>query len=149
MINCKWRKPLGIALLVATMASSLMTGCGPGNQAKGTGQAKPGCKVTTIEYWHVNTENFGGPAIRELIQKFNEKHQDIKVVEKFQPGSYAGLMKNLQAAIAAGNPPAVAQIGYNFLDYATANFPHLPVEDAVKKDPGGQAFLNNFLPSSP
>ncbi|AKX94267.1 ABC transporter substrate-binding protein [Neomoorella thermoacetica] len=147
MINCKWRKPLGIALLVATMASSLVTGCGPGNPAKGTGQEKTGGKVTTIEYWHVNSENFGGQTVRDLVQKFNEQHPDIKVVEKFQPNMYLGLMQNLQAALAGGHPPAVAQIGYNYLDYATANLPHLPVEDAAKKDPEGQAFLNNYLPN--
>lgn len=123
MINCKWRKPLGIALLVATMASSLVTGCGPGNPANGTGQEKTGGKVTTIEYWHVNSENFGGQTVRDLVQKFNEQHPDIKVVEKFQPNMYLGLMQNLQAALAGGHPPAVAQIGYNYLDYATANLP--------------------------
>ncbi|MBE3562252.1 MAG: ABC transporter substrate-binding protein [Hydrogenibacillus schlegelii] len=100
-----------------------------------------------IEYWHVNSENFGGPAVRELVERFNRQHDDIQVVEKFQPNMYLGLMQNLQTALAAGQPPAVAQIGYNFLRYAVENFPHLSIEEAASRDPEGQLFLADFLPN--
>ena len=40
----------------------------------------------TIEYWHINSPTFGGPAVKELVQTFEAKHPGIKIVEKFQPG---------------------------------------------------------------
>jgi multiple sugar transport system substrate-binding protein len=49
------------------------------------------------------------------------------VIERFQEGSYGGLLTNLQAAIAAGRPPAVAQIGYNFRLFAFNELPHVPI----------------------
>lgn len=146
----KWRRILSFSFVLSglILAGNLITGCGTGAKlADNNNPLSSKTKVTTIEYWHVNSENFGGQTVRELVQKFNEHHPDIEVVEKFQPNMYLGLMQNLQAALAGGRAPAVAQIGYNFLDYATANLPHLPVEEAAKKDPEGQAFLSNYLPN--
>ncbi|CAM3371085.1 hypothetical protein SA87_09630 [Hydrogenibacillus schlegelii] len=104
------------------------------------GEAKP----VRIEYWHVNGENFGGPAIEKLVRAFHGRHPDITVEAVFQPGSYQGLMQNLQASIAAGTPPAVAQIGFNYLDYAVENMPFVPVEEMLKRDPDGETFLRSF-----
>ena len=85
----------------------------------------------TIEYWHVNTEVFGGPAVRELVAKFQSLNPEIKVVERFQPNTYTGLLQNLQTRMAAGNPPDVAQIGYLYVDYAAKNFPYIAVQDLM------------------
>ncbi len=99
-------------------------------------------KPVTIEYWHVNTESFGGPAVRELVAMFQQKYPGITVEEHFQPNTYTGLLENLQTRIAAKNPPDVAQIGYLYVDYVTKNFPYVPVGDLL----GAQqtAFLANF-----
>ena len=35
---------------------------------------------------------------------------------------YPGLMQNLQAEVAAGNPPSLCMIGYNYIKYFAANF---------------------------
>lgn len=104
-------------------------------------------KVVNIEYWHINSQSFGGAAVAELIKMFNEKNPDIKVTEKFHPNVYTGLMQNLQAALAAGNPPAVAQIGYNYVEYAANSFPYLSIEDALKLDPADKDYLKSFLPN--
>lgn len=104
-------------------------------------------KVVNIEYWHINSQSFGGAAVSELIKMFNEKNPDIKVTEKFHPNVYTGLMQNLQAALAAGNPPAVAQIGYNYVEYAANSFPYLSIEDAMKLDPADKDYLKSFLPN--
>lgn len=110
----------GIALLVAVLGLA-----GPG------GAAEP----VTIEYWHINSPTFGGPAAKELVQLFEAKHPDIKVVEKFQPGVYTGLMQQLQVSLAAKRPPAVAQIGYNLTAYAAGQFPHVLLDKYRKSDP--------------
>jgi ABC-type sugar transport system, periplasmic component len=128
-----------VACLVFVMA--VMAGCG--SQAPKTAEKK----VVNIEYWHINSQSFGGAAVSELIKMFNEKNPDIKVTEKFHPNVYTGLMQNLQAALAAGNPPAVAQIGYNYVEYAAKSFPYLSIEDAVKLDPADKDYLKSFLPN--
>ncbi|PYM24213.1 MAG: ABC transporter substrate-binding protein [Candidatus Rokuibacteriota bacterium] len=98
--------------------------------ARSVGAAEP----VTIEYWHINSPTFGGPAAKELVQLFEAKHPNIKVVEKFQPGVYTGLMQQLQVSLAAKRPPAVAQIGYNLTAYAAGQFPHVLLDKYRKSD---------------
>lgn len=98
-------------------------------------------KPVAIEYWHINSESFGLPAIREQIAAFSQKYPNIRVEERNQPGNYAGLMQNLQAALAAKNPPAVAQIGHNFLGYVSENIPYTPVEEFTGSEP---EFIKNY-----
>lgn len=87
----------------------------------------------TIQYWHINTESFGLPAVRELIAEFQKRNPTIRVEERFQPNAYTGLLQNLQAALAAGNPPDVAQIGYLYLNYVAENFPFVPLTELQRK----------------
>lgn len=108
--------------------------------AKASSAAAP---EETIEYWHINTPAFGLPAVEELVAKFNEKHSEIAVTHKFQQGFYTGLTQNLQAAVAAKRPPAVAQIGYNYVRYISENFPVV----ALDKVAGGE--LKDFLQRYP
>jgi multiple sugar transport system substrate-binding protein len=103
------------------------------------GQA-PG--AVTIEYWHIFTETFGGPVLREVVARFNGAQGGVRVVERLQPGGYIGLLQALQAAIAARTPPAVAVIGYNFTEFVIDNFPHKPAEEL----PGIKDLLAGYLP---
>lgn len=129
-------------ILCLVFVLTVVAGCG------GQTPAKPAeSKTVNIEYWHINSQSFGGPAVSELIKMFNEKNPDIKVTEKFHPNVYTGLMQNLQAALAAGNPPAVAQIGYNYVEYAANSFPFLNIEEAVKLDPADKDYLTHFFPN--
>jgi multiple sugar transport system substrate-binding protein len=89
----------------------------------------------TIEYWHINSPTFGGPAVTELVKLFESRHPDIKIVEKFQPGVYTGLMQQLQVSLAARRPPAVAQIGFNLTAYAAGQFPHVVLDKYRQSDP--------------
>ncbi|MCL6575152.1 ABC transporter substrate-binding protein [Kyrpidia sp.] len=129
-------KRMGIAAVILAAATAL-AGCGGTSSAPAGGGGQP----VTIEYYHVNSDSFGGPTVRELVQKFNQTHKDVQVVDRFQPDMYAGLMQNLQSAIAAGKPPAVSQISYSHLDYAAGNFPHVAIADLFKNDP---TFLSDF-----
>ncbi len=97
----------------------------------------------TIEYWHVNNEDWGGKAIKEIVNKFNESQDEIIVKEVFQPGNYTGLLQNAQAAIAGGTPPDVVQIGYNFISYVDENVPYVPVEELAKQDEKDPSFLSD------
>ncbi len=100
----------------------------------------------TIEYWHINSATFGAQAVAQAIEAFHEQHPDIRVIERFQEGSYGGLLTNLQAAIAAGNPPAVAQIGYNFRLFAINELPHTTIDSFAAVDEGYQEYIDGFIP---
>lgn len=97
----------------------------------------------TIQYWHINTETFGLPAVRQLIAEFERQNPDVRVEERYHPNAYTGLLQNLQAALAAGSPPDVAQIGYLYTRYAAENFPYVPISELARRY-GGQQHLDRF-----
>ncbi len=113
--------------------------------AAGAKEAPPTGPVT-IEYWHINSATFGEKAVVNSVNRFQELKPNIKVVHRFQQGSYGGLLQNLQTAMAAGNPPAMAQIGYNNLLFAMHELPHTPIGNFSKEDPQYSAFINGFIP---
>jgi multiple sugar transport system substrate-binding protein len=100
----------------------------------------------TLQYWHINTEVFGLPALRELIRRFEAQNPGIKVEERYHANAYTGLLQNLQAALAAGNPPDVAQIGYLYTQYVAENFPFIPAEELDKRFSGGR-WLRRYAPN--
>lgn len=104
---------------------------------------------TVIEYWHCNAETQGGLTVDELVKNFNESNDHIEVVAKYNPDMYKGLMQNLQAEAAAGNTPALVQIGWAFVDYFSNNFAYTSPQDAIDRfDTEDPTFLeDNFLPN--
>ncbi|HEY8496988.1 MAG TPA: ABC transporter substrate-binding protein [Limnochordales bacterium] len=104
-----------------------------------------GAQQVHIEYWHINSATFGGAAVKEAVERFHELHPDIRVTDRFQQGDYGGLLNNLQAALAAGSPPAVAQIGYNYRSFAFEQVPHVPFEAFRDSDPEYDEFISNFV----
>jgi multiple sugar transport system substrate-binding protein len=104
------------------------------------GQAQTPVKIS---YWNINTENFGGPAVRELIQRFQEKNPGITVEPRSFQNAYTGVLQGVQAAIAANDPPDVVQVGYLYTDYVRLNLPFVPTNDLAKKF-NGEKFLSQF-----
>jgi multiple sugar transport system substrate-binding protein len=100
---------------------------------------------TKIEYYHINTANLGGPAVTKLVKEFNEGQKEIAVTDKFQSGAYGGLMTALQTAAAAGKPPAVAQISYRLLRYASSTFEATPIDRLGGSD--YQSVAGNYPPN--
>lgn len=145
----RFKRTLAVVLAAATML------CGCGSKAESTSTnadadsaGNTGEKIV-IEYWHCNAETQGGLTVDELVEKFNETNDHIEVVAKYNPDMYKGLMQNLQAEIAAGNTPALVQIGWAFVDYFSNNFDYVSPQDAIDKfDAEDAAFLeDNFLPN--
>lgn len=126
--------------LFFVLVAALLAGSTP---AVTTAQSKA---PVSIEYWHVNTESFGGPAVRELVANFQKLHPDIAVAERFQPNTYTGLLQNLQTRLAANNPPDVAQIGYLYVDYVAKNFPFVSTTELLERA-GDKSFLTAFPPN--
>lgn len=104
---------------------------------------------TTIEYWHVNAESFGGTTVKQLVEEFNKANPDIEVVAKYNPDMYKGLTQNLQAAMASGKNPDVVQMGYSYLNYAGDNLKYVDIQDLINKQaPEDKTYLqDNFLPN--
>ena len=67
--------------------------------------------VTTIQYWNINTEAFGAPAVRDLIAKFESKNPGIKIEPRAQTG-YTGLLQNALAAGRGANRLPVHQLRF-------------------------------------
>lgn len=100
----------------------------------------------SIEYYHVNSNDWGGHAVKEIVKNFNESQDEIVVTETFIPDIYQGVMQKTQAAISGGNPPDVAQVGYNFLEYVHGNLPYTPIEEVAAMDESEPNFIqDNFL----
>lgn len=124
-------------------------GASQGGERPADGTAGKSTDKTVIEYWHCNAETQGGLTVDELVKKFNEGNDHIEVVAKYNPDMYKGLMQNLQAEAAAGNSPALVQIGWAFLDYFSNNFSYVSPQDAIDMyDTEDKTFLQDkFLPN--
>ena len=96
-------------VVLCTLACFLsLAGCG--GKQEGTGSQ------TKVTFWH----GLGGPlgeSLEKLISDFNAAHPDIEV-SGASMGQYAALSQKIMAAIAADNPPTIAQVYENW----TANF---------------------------
>ncbi|NWG17121.1 MAG: ABC transporter substrate-binding protein [Chloroflexi bacterium] len=97
---------------------------------------------TVIEYWNINNEGFGGAVVDALIAEFEAANPGIQVEARVQE-SYPALVQNVEAQIVAGNPPAVVQIGWPYIDYVYNNLPYIPVSTLVESW-GGEDYLATF-----
>lgn len=83
------------------------------------------------------------------MEEFNAQSDTVEVVAKYNPDMYKGLMQNMQAEAAAGNSPAVVQIGWAFMDYFSENFEYTPPQNVIDEHfPDDATFLeDHFLPN--
>lgn len=97
----------------------------------------------TIEYWQAFGE-YG--SIKEINARFNESQSEIEVVSKVY-NDYQELVQAVQAATAAGHPPALAGIGFNYLRYAVANLPHLTIQEVAERAGDAAYLAEGFTPN--
>lgn len=111
-------------VLAAGMTAGLLTGCGSGDtadtkttagnapQQEGQSQAGNGEKVN-IEFWHCMGSS-NGELIQEIVDSFNAS-QDKVFVKAVHQGSYTDAGTKMQAALAAGEAPVLAQMEIGML----------------------------------
>src|SRR5690625_1964132 len=130
----------------------IITGCSSSNnetssESNGTSNESSD-DVITIEYRHVNSKDWGGDAVKQIVENFNNSQDKIYVEEKYTPDNYPGVMQKVQAGISGGNPPDVAQVGYNFLSFVNDGIPFTPIEELSGSDDNDPNFIeDNFLPN--
>ena len=106
-------------------------------------------RTVDIEYWNINTETFGGPAVAHLIRVFNEtigKEKNIHVENRFITDGYGNVTTSLLASVASRNHPGLIQMNYSNIEYISANFPYVsPYNIIAKYFPGDASFIeDNF-----
>lgn len=116
------RKVAGV--LAAAMAAGMLAGCGSSAKPADTTAAKAedtkaaegsteaaaadnGDKIT-IEFWHCMGSS-NGELIQQITDSFNES-QDKIFVKAVHQGSYTDAGTKMQAALAAGEAPVLAQM---------------------------------------
>lgn len=91
-----------LALTAASALVLIALGCAQERGERTTAEA-----VTVVSFWHA----MGGPlgdTLDELISEFNASRSDIEI-ESVSMGRYQALSQKIMAAVAAGDPPALAQ----------------------------------------
>jgi multiple sugar transport system substrate-binding protein len=120
---------------------ALLAACG-GNQegqteAAGAAFELPADRQVDMEYWQIlpNAEEI----YRGINRRFGEDHPNVTVkVTTVPTGDYVALAQKLQAALAAGNPPALAATGNESAKYVASSLPHMSIEEAAGRDPEGR-----------
>lgn len=138
-----------LAVAGGAALAPLLVACGRDRQSTGAFELDPNEQLT-IDYWHIYP---GGSELLKAINKsFREERPNITVEVRENPVDYQALAQQVQADLAAGNPPAVVQVGYDALRYTADNLPHLNIEDAARRDLDGEGeewlndnFADNIL----
>lgn len=110
----------GVAILAAlSLASVGLAGCSSsdGSDAKdGKKEEKTAAKdgdAVTIKYLHRLPDAEGMVTVKEIVERWNKDHPDIKVeAEKFQ-GEAGDMIKKLETDVKANNAPCLAQLAYS------------------------------------
>lgn len=128
-------------MFVTTASLSLLVACGSENDSNGDGPV-------TIEYWHGNADTQGGRQVEELVNKFNDSQDEVVVEPVYHDGLYVGLMENLQTSVAAGEYPALVQIGWAYREYFQSNFEFTDPETLLSNvgEELDESYLNEKFP---
>jgi len=121
-----WKKISALALITLSIFS--ITGCGGNADTAQSGDKKP----VKIVFWYAVGGKVGD-ATKELVDKFNSTHPDIKVEAVFQ-GDYDSAINKLKQSIASKSTPNVMQvydIGTRFMIDSKAA---VPVQKWIDKE---------------
>ncbi|MCS7001884.1 MAG: extracellular solute-binding protein, partial [Dehalococcoidia bacterium] len=134
---------------LATVAAALVAACAaPGAPTTTTGGAaqrgflpplRPDQRVTILmENYNLATAGPMREGTLTLLEEFRQRFPNITVETKATASP--DIMSSVQAQVAAGMPPDVAQIVFSDLDFAVNNFNARPFEDLIPPDELAQHF---------
>jgi len=139
------KKTLALPAVVAVAALTLAA-CGIGGTAA-TGDSTvsrapelaPGQKVSiTLESYNFGQAGAWSDTFTELLGEFQKEHPNITVTGQKPQGSSSNpasdSVSSVQAQLATGNPPDVAQLGFSDLDFTVKQLGAKPLDDLLGRD---------------
>jgi multiple sugar transport system substrate-binding protein len=144
-----FRRGLLAAMAGAVLASALV-GCGDNGKSAADGGSKKDPKAgaaekTVFQFWH-SMSGEQESVLGELVKNFNAANPDAEVQAVYQ-GAYNQLLLNLNNAIVAGEPPALAQVYEGWTSRFLENEQLEPVQTFIDAEPDGyKAVLEDFYP---
>lgn len=153
------RSRAGGALAAAALLG--LTACGVGTPSTSDTAAvaqapelAPGQQVSiTFESYNFGLAGAWTDTFNALLGQFQQAHPNIKVTPQKPQGSDPNPAHNaassVQTETAAGNPPDVAQIGFDTLDYAAGALGAKPLDDLVTKNEVQANFGGQFPYAAP
>ncbi|MTD54399.1 ABC transporter substrate-binding protein [Amycolatopsis pithecellobii] len=114
----------------------------------------PGQQVSIVfESYNFGLAGAWTDTFNALIGQFQQAHPNIKVTAQKPQGSDPNPAKNaassVQTETAAGNPPDVAQLGFDTLDFAAGQLGAKPLDDLVTKNEVQANFGGQFPYAAP
>jgi multiple sugar transport system substrate-binding protein len=136
---------LGLAACGANTAPSAAT-----DPPASTPASTPG-EVVTIKFdsYNYGTPGLGGKGTQQLIDEFQALNPNIKVLPHMigSGGNVAAILNSVVSEVAASDPPDVAQLVLNTLDFVVHNLPVQPIDQIAPKDEYA-ALVKHILPQA-
>lgn len=99
------RRRIVLSALGAITAAGLLAGCGSSTPGQGADEDGGGEGVTTVQFWHRTFTPVENEWYKDIVKKFNDSQDDIKVVDTEVPAD--AWDQKMKAAQAAGKAPDV------------------------------------------
>jgi sn-glycerol 3-phosphate transport system substrate-binding protein len=100
-----------------------------------------------LESYNYGSPGLGGKALQTMIDEFQALYPAIKIEGKNTAPTPDGQMKMIVTEQAAGDPPDIAQLGLNSVDYAIRELGAQPIDQFAAKDEY-DALMTHLLPSA-
>ena len=120
-MNRSTRPLVATAAAVSILALSACAASAPDTSATGAST------TITFSSYSYGTQGAAGDGMQMLLDAFAEAHPDITVVPEAVP--VADALTKTKAAVAAGSPPDVQQLGYSKMAEAFATLPVQSIEE--------------------
>ena len=132
------QRTLTIGTLLVASALIVLVGCA----REGEGGAEG---LVTVSFWHAMPATLGD-TLDELIGEFNATHEEIDI-ESVSMGNYTALSQKIMAAVAANQPPVLAQAYEAWTGELIENGSAEPLNTYIE-GPNGltEAELSDFVP---
>lgn len=132
------RRTLLFATILVGVVIALTSGCAKREEGGAEG-------VVKVSFWHAMGAQLGD-VLDELVTEFNETHPAIEI-ESVSMGNYPALSQKIMAAVAANQPPVLAQAYEAWTGELIENGSAEPL-NAYIEGPNGltEAELSDFVP---
>lgn len=98
--------------------------------------------VVEIDVLHIYSGKTG-EAFNEVLDRYHDSQDKVKINPIFVKGSYDGVVEKLQSLAATDNLPNVVTSGFTYTSYMLENMPVVPVDKFIEEE---NYDLNDYFP---